>query len=241
MADHDVAAAGELATVFARMSGLLLSEETVHSALELISSLAVETIPAAAGCGVTLLDTYGKPTTAAASDPLVTAADIAQYKLDDGPCLVAWRRRIPVRVDDTATDERWPTWGRAAADLGLRSVLSVPLVAADAGLGAVKLYAREPAAFDARSEHLLTLFGAQAAILLANVQSYRAAERISDKLREALQAREMIAQAKGILMGRHGTGEHSALLMLMAAAKRDGRPLLEAARAVVAGTTRRVR
>jgi GAF domain-containing protein len=240
MAD-ELSPADELAAVFARMSGLLLSEETVRSALELVTSLAVETIPGAAGAGVTLLDPEGRPTTAAASDPLVDRADAAQYELDEGPCLTAWRQRQLVRIDDTATEPRWPRWSGVARGLGLRAVLSVPLVAADSGLGAIKVYATTPGVFDARSEHLLTLFAGQAAVLLANLRTYRSAERVSEELRDALQMREVIGQAKGVLMGRNAIDDHAAFLLLVATARRENRPLRETARGIVANAAGRPR
>jgi len=50
----------ELSAVFARMSGLLLSEETVSTAVRLVTSLAADTIPGTAGAGVTLIDEAGR-------------------------------------------------------------------------------------------------------------------------------------------------------------------------------------
>jgi hypothetical protein len=51
--------AEELSAVFARMSGLLLSEETVSTAVSLITSLARDCIPGTVGAGVTLIDEWG--------------------------------------------------------------------------------------------------------------------------------------------------------------------------------------
>jgi hypothetical protein len=85
--------ADELAAVFARMSGLLLSAETAGAALELITALARETVKGSSGAGITLLDEFGDRITTAATDPLVTLADRLQYELGEGPCLTAWERR----------------------------------------------------------------------------------------------------------------------------------------------------
>ena len=51
--------AEELSAVYARMSGLLLSEETVNTAVGLVTSLAQDCIPGTAGAGVTLIDEGG--------------------------------------------------------------------------------------------------------------------------------------------------------------------------------------
>lgn len=231
--------ADELSAAYERMSGLLLSDETVKSALSLITSLAHDSMPGAVGAGVTLLDERGRKTTAAASDPVVERADNLQYELDEGPCLTAWTSRAPIRVDRISAEPRWPRWARTAGALGLQSSLSVPLVVGDACPGALKVYADQPSAFDARAEQLLTRFATQAAILVANVQSFRDAHRLTDQLKDALRNRDVIATAKGILMARAGTDEESAFAMLVAASQRENQKLRDVAQAVVASTSRR--
>ena len=116
----DLPLADELSAVFARMSGLLLSEETVATALRLVTSLATDTIPGTVGAGVTLIDETGRKSTTGASDPLVERADSLQYELGHGPCLTAWAGRTVVRIDDIAADPRWPEWSAAVEPLGLR-------------------------------------------------------------------------------------------------------------------------
>jgi len=233
--------ADELSAVFARMSGLLLSEETVNTAVGLVTALATDAIPGAVGAGVTLVDERGGKTTSGASGPVVEKADSMQYELDEGPCLTAWAQRALVRLDDVGSDRRWPRWCRAVDPLGLRAALSVPLVAGDRALGAVKVYARLPGAFDRQAEHLLVMFAAQAAILLANVQSVDSARRLSDGLKDALRSRDVIATAKGILMAREGIAEELAFAVLVAGAQREHKTLRDAAQAVVGSTVRRGR
>ncbi|MEE6273141.1 GAF and ANTAR domain-containing protein [Georgenia wangjunii] len=230
--------ADELAVVYARMSGLLLSEETVGSALRLVTSLAVEVTPSAVGSGVTLLDVSGERTTTAATDRLVEVADALQYDLEEGPCLDAWQERRTVRVDDVRAERRWPRWSQGVAGTGIRSCLSAGLVAGDEALGAIKVYSTEPDAFDARSEHLLTMFAAQAAVLVANVRSAEDARRMSDELKDALRARDSINVAKGVLMAKEGLGEEDAFAMLLGLASREHRTVRDVALSVVRSTGR---
>lgn len=237
----DLPLADELAAVFARMSGFLFSEETVSTALGLVTSLAVEAITGTIGAGVTLLDDQGRKTTAAASNPLVDRADGLQYELNEGPCLSAWAERRVFRVKDLALESRWPRWSSAVASLGLRAALSAPLIAGGISLGAIKVYAEEPSVFTERDEHLLTMFAAQAVILLANVQSYENAQRLSDELKAALCSRDVIATAKGILMERERTDEETAFAMLASAAQREHKKLRGLARSLVQSTVRRRR
>jgi GAF domain-containing protein len=234
--DEELPLAGELAAVFARMSGLLLSTETVITALELVTALAGEVVPAADGVGVTLLDGRGDRVTAAATDPLVSRADRLQYELGEGPCLAAWDRRVLTRVDDLAREDRWPRWVSAVADTGVRAVLSVPMVAGENALGAMKVYSRRPGAFGDREEHLLTMFAAPAAVLLANARSHADAERVSDELRNSMRARDLVNMAKGVLMAREAVDERTAFLLLTGMVREQGRPLRDVANSV-AGTT----
>ncbi|MFP5346227.1 MAG: ANTAR domain-containing protein [Actinomycetes bacterium] len=235
------ASTDELATVFARMSGLLLSHETVDTALGAITSLAVETVPGTAGSGVTLLDAQGRKTTSGASDAVVERADALQYELDEGPCLSAWRERMVFRIDDVLTETRWALWTKAVIPLGVRSVLSAPMVSEDETLGAVKLYSRETFAYDNRAEHLLTMFASQAAVLIANVQSLESARRLSEQLKEALRSRDVIGMAKGILIAQDGIDETQAFAMLASVSQRENRKLRDVAETIVHSAMRRRR
>jgi GAF domain-containing protein len=232
--------ADELSAVFARMSGLLLSEETVATALGLVSSLAQDTVPGAAGAGVSVIDERGRRSSGS-TDARVQQADALQYELDEGPCLAASAGRQVVRVDDLAADSRWPRWSAAVAPLGLRAALSAPLVAGDSSLGAIKVYAERPGTFDDHSERLLALFAAQAAILVANVQTHERARRLSEGLRRAIGTRDLVSTAKGVLMARHGVGEDVAFGMLVARCGEGNGTLPEVARAVVDSAVRRRR
>ena len=222
----------ELFTVFARMSGFLLSEETVHSALELVTSLATETIPGTVGAGVSLLRD-GARATAAASDNVVERADALQYSLDEGPCLTAWRQQETVRVDDVHTETRWPRWTEAVAALGMRAALSTPMLAREQSIGAIKVYSREPGAFVERDGHILGLFAAQAAILLANMQSHENATRLSDQLKSTVRGRDVIGMAKGVLMATRGVDETGAFAILAQTAQLSNDKLVDVAQRLI--------
>jgi GAF domain-containing protein len=166
----------ELAAVLRELGGVVLATETVETIVELVIRSAVATIPETTGAGVTLVDARGARSVAA-SDVLVEQTDAAQYELGAGPCLMAWRDRVTVRIDDVRTKTRWPEWCASAAALGVRSMVSVPLVTGGASTGAIKVYSTVPDAYDERDEHLLTLFAQQAAILLVNTQTLADAAR----------------------------------------------------------------
>lgn len=225
--------APELSAALTRMAGLVLSRETVDTALRLVTELAKTTIPGTLGAGVTLVDERGKRSRAA-SDEVVEQADAVQYELDEGPCLSAWRSRQVERIDDTTTDPRWPQWNGAAARLGVRSVLSAPLLAGDESIGALKVYSDQPAVYRERDELAMRLFAQQAAILLANTQSLQEARRNSRRLTDALSSRDSIIRATGVLLGRGAADEQAAFALLADTARRSGRTVAEVARELLA-------
>ncbi|WP_410589967.1 ANTAR domain-containing protein [Amycolatopsis sp. lyj-23] len=229
---------GELAGVAARMSGLLLSRETVESVLELIVSLANATITAAAGVGVTLVDADGGFVTTTASGPLVREADELQYELGEGPCMAALAGCSPQRIDDVTTERRWTRWCAAVAGSGLRSVVTAPMVTDDGCQGAIKVYATAPAAFGPVDERALVTFADRAAVLVANARAYERAGRLSEQFKETLRERDRIAMAKGFLMGRDGLGEEAAFERLLSLARDGGTSPAETATRLVESVPR---
>jgi GAF domain-containing protein len=234
----DLVGAEELAALLDRLSSVLLSTETIGTTTELVTLLASETITATAGAGLTLVDAHGQRSTAA-SNPLVEQADRLQHELGEGPCLTAGRLGTPVRIDDIAAESRWGRWCAAATRLGLRSMLSVPLVAGDTATGALKVYSHQRHAYDARAERVLGLFARQAAILLANSQALADARDASGQLAAALANRDIIGQAKGVLIAQGAPDERTAFAMLAAASQRSNLKLSEVARQLVESVTSR--
>ena len=236
----DLPLADELSAVSARVSGLLLSEETVAAALDLIGSMALDTVPGAVGAGVSIVDERGRRSSGS-TDTRVERADALQYELDEGPCLAATAGRQLVRCDDLATDRRWPRWAAAVASLGLRAAMSAPMVAGDTSLGALKVYAEQPGSFDVHTERRLTIASAQAAILVANVQIRERARELSEGLRQAVRSRDLVSTAKGVVMARHGVPEDVAFGILVSRSGEEGGTLADVARSVVDSVVRRRR
>jgi transcriptional regulator with GAF, ATPase, and Fis domain len=230
----DSGPAEELVRVFARMSGVLLSEATVASALATVTALAADTIANSTGSGVTLLDSSGARITWAATDPLVEQLDGMQYELDEGPCLSAWRDMTVFRSSRRDDEQRWPRWTRRAHELGMESYLSAPLIRGESAIGAIKVYSSEVDAFDERDADLLRRFADQASIFVSNVQTVRAAEHLSDQLKETLRSRDIIATARGILMARRGIGQDEAFRELTAESHRSRRLVRDLAAEIVA-------
>ena len=125
---------------------LLASGRDLNSFLDDLVHLAARQVPRSEACGLTLnRDSTG--VTVASTGPLADRADERQYEVDTGPCLESMRTGTVVRVRDMATEERWPPYPERAAQLGVRSSLSLPLVVEGRSSGALNLYATEPGVF----------------------------------------------------------------------------------------------
>lgn len=224
---------GELSTVFARLSGMLLADDDAAAAVRELALAAREMISTAAGAGVSLFDEDGDRTTTASTDTLVEAADALQYRLGHGPCLSAWATRRPQRVQDTTSDPRWGPWQAAAAESGIRSALSAPLLQESHALGAMKVYATRPGAFGEAEERLLVRLASAAATLLAAAQPIDAPAQLSAAMKAALESRDTVALAAGILMSRDRLGAAAARSALLQTARAQGRRVQEIATEIV--------
>jgi GAF domain-containing protein len=94
-------------------------------------------------------------------------------------------------------------------------------------------------AFDDRAEHLLQLFAQQAAILLVNTQTLADARRTNLQLTDALENRDVIGQAKGILLAEGAADDTAAFAVLIAASEHANTKVHTVARRLVNAVTTR--
>ena len=140
----------------------------------------------------------GSYVTLASTAPEAQLADELQYALGEGPCVDASHAAEWYRSGSVALDARWPRWGPRAAELGIRSLLSVQLSTEDRAIGAINIYSRRDGGFADRDEvDFAVLYGAHAAIALTSAREITG-------LRSALQTRHAIGVAQGMLMERYG-------------------------------------
>ncbi|MBT2532228.1 GAF and ANTAR domain-containing protein [Arthrobacter sp. ISL-48] len=226
----------ELSSVIGRIKGLLLTEEKVDRAVHLLARAIKDSIPGTVGAGVSLLDPRGRRTSAGFTDAIVERADALQYELGQGPCLTAWAADETVFVDDVMTDPRWPDWSAAVSSLPIRSVISTPLTTEKESIGALKVYAALPSAYESGAGRLLELFAAPAATLLSHIQTSEAPRRISESLQSALYSRDVVNRACGVLMERQGLNHDDALQQLIRKARDTGRTLRQVSADLLAET-----
>jgi GAF domain-containing protein len=118
------------------------------------------------------------------------------------------------RVEDMATDDRFPGFAADAIRLGVKSSLSLPLKIGDRTSGALNLYANQAEAFDAASEQLGSRFARQAAATVANAEIHHRTAQLVTQLSEAMTSRSVIDQARGVLIANTGCSAEQAFDLL---------------------------
>ena len=143
--------------------------------------------------------------TVASTDEAATASDRAQYEAGEGPCLDAVEE--PVVYTPAFPDPRWPSLAAHPTTSGVESVVSYRLTPSSpdpAGslAGSLNAYASTPDAFDAEAQEIGLILAAHASVAASTVRDREVLEEMSRNLHDALSSRDVIGQAKGILMER---------------------------------------
>ena len=132
-------------------------------------------------------------------------------------------------IANTADDDRWPAYSRRLATFGVESLLVTRLDYSRNNVATLNLYAEMPDAFDDKAKELVAAFAEHASLALAS-------DQLEQHLRIAVESRQAIGQAVGILMERHKLDPDAAFDLLVRASQRGSVKLRDiAARVVEAG------
>ncbi|MFC5140021.1 GAF and ANTAR domain-containing protein [Actinomycetospora rhizophila] len=198
-------------------------EDGVEHTLGLVVRGAIQTVPHVDQAGISLVERGGRVRSAAPSSDAVRELDEIQNDLREGPCLDSiWREQRTIVEDMAQATDRWPRYAPAARERGVGALMSFQLFAEQGSAGALNLYAGEPHVFDESTADAGRLFAAQAALVL------HGAQRIQG-LHLALENRDVIGQAKGILMERFGIGQQQAFSMLVESSQNTNMKLVKVA------------
>ena len=219
-------AAPGLGDIMSRVArGLQEEHGDVEGTLRAIAAAAVSTVPGAEDCGISYVIGRARVEPRAWTSDLPQAVDVLQNEVAQGPCLDAiWDQRI-VRMDDVGVEARWPLFAARAAKLGVGSMMCFQLFVEGDRMGALNLYARAAGAFDDDSQDTGLVFASHAAVALAGAEH-------EQNLRAAMTNRDVIGQAKGILMERFKLTATQAFDVLARASQEMNRKLDDVAREV---------
>jgi ANTAR domain len=193
-----------LAMAFADIAQHLYDADNLDDVLSRIAEAAVSTIAGCRMASVTLSERSGYRT-AASTDPAATTVDHAQYQSNEGPCLDAVDS--PMVYAQSFPDERWPTLASLPTESGVQSALAYRLAAAssataESGGGSLNSYGVIPHAFNDAAQEIGFILAAHASVAARAVDERSTLQSLERDLQQALLSRDVIGQAKGILMER---------------------------------------
>ncbi|ANN21633.1 ANTAR domain-containing protein [Amycolatopsis orientalis] len=212
-------------------------DESRDELLARVAKKVIGLLPQADAATVTLYED-NDPSTVAATDESLLPLDKAQYSADEGPCLTAASSGTIVRTRLETAAGRWPDFAAAAEQLGVRTSLSCPLFVPDEGhgfkrrdteplSGALNIWSYTENAFDPVESALIAMFTSAISVIILTASRWAAAEKQAETLVAALETRDTIATAKGIVMARLELNADEAFRWLTEASQHTNRKIRE--------------
>lgn len=169
----------------------------------------------------------------ASTSHAVSELELYQAQSDEGPCIDCLRSLDPVTVlGEQELVSRWPTVGPVMVASGYRGVHTEPLRWHGRVLGGLNVFLGEDSALGAESRALARAFADITTLALVQTQGPSDHE-LTAHIREALDARRLVEQAKGVLMQTRGLDPATAYTALRTQAVDQGLSFTELARNLV--------
>jgi GAF domain-containing protein len=191
------------------------------------------------GAGLMLCNAEGHLCSVAASDDRLAHLEELQVRHQEGPCISAFDAKELVSATNLEQDDRWPLFSEAAVRRGVRAVLASPLPYNQEAVGVVAVLSERSRPWSPANELTLLAFTDLAALLIASIIQGEEQSELAGQLQGALNSRQVIEQAKGILMGTQGISARAAYEQLRARARAERRKLAVVCTDVVQGALRR--
>ncbi|XVQ10313.1 ANTAR domain-containing protein [Spirillospora sp. CA-255316] len=192
----------QLAMEIARLGVVGVSSDI--GTLRRVTELAPQAVPGCAGAtsirwALPDGDDRPEPLASAASHPDLAEIVDRQLARRHGPVFDVVQNRIPVSSADILAETRWP---EAMTDMlcrGVRTFSTTPHLN-EPVLVTLTLYGVSPRSLATGQHALASLLVAQSSAAMSNVIQYGSVHRTAVQLQEAVEARAVVDQAKGILM-----------------------------------------
>ena len=231
---------GPLGCQFARLTAGLLDAQTVQDVLEQVVAATLSVASEVDVVSVTLRSPDGAFHTPLATHWVAQVLDERQYALGEGPCVTAALNPGPAFAawpERCEADSPWPRFTQAARKLGIEAVLSLSLLPAPEPprlSGALNLYCQRSDGLEAIDRNAILLLATHASLALATTEAVTSAKLREAQLHRAIDSRDVIGQAKGILMGRRNISADEAFDILRASSQNLNVRLAEVAKVLAA-------
>jgi GAF domain-containing protein len=208
-----------------------LSPGDLDETLAGITGAAVDVLPDVEQASITVLHDDGSLSTVAETAEVILELDARQYELRQGPCYQAAVESSHVVATDLAAEDRFAEYASFAVQKGVAAQAGIRLFDSRKARGALNLYSSRVGAFTDLGM-LSALFVSHAAAAIAY------AGEVSD-LREAMNTRETIGKAVGIVMERYELSDDRAFAFLTRVSQHRNVKLRLVAQETVAASERR--
>jgi len=215
------------------LNQILVSDYPPEAVCKLIAELAVSEVPGAESACVAIRSD-GDVAFAASSDHAAEHVQTASIELGEGPAIDTVRSGQRHLSHSLVTEQRWPQFTNAAMYLGIASVLSEPLPVRGTTIGALTVLSARENAFGESACQGIARLASRGAVVIANAVLYWQSTELAGQLREALESRAVIDQAKGILMARDHISADEAFAMMLKASQRSNQKVRDIAQRLVA-------
>jgi hypothetical protein len=221
-----------LVASFAEFARDLFAIDDVDQALQRALKFTVDAVSGCHWASVTIYRN-GRVDQTIATDPVAAQLDASQLTTALGPAPEALHSEHPVYVPRLADSPRWPELSATATRLGAASALSHGLFlhqqAQWSVLGVLTLYSATPDAFRDEDREFVTIVSAYLSVAVGIAQRHDDVQRREAALHRGLTTRDVIGQAKGILMERQHLSAGEAFDLLRRASQNLNRKLADVA------------
>ncbi len=186
------------------------------------------------GAGLMLADADQHLRSVAASDERFAHLEDLQIEHQEGPCIDAFDAKELVGAENLERDDRWPAFCAGAVARQVRAVLASPLPYNQDAVGMVAVLSEERHPWSPEGELALLALTDLAALLIASMMQGEQQSELAAQLAGALKSRQVIEQAKGVLIGTQQLTRREAYQQLRAQARSQRRKLADLSAEVVA-------
>ncbi|PYE17366.1 GAF domain-containing protein [Williamsia limnetica] len=216
----------DLAGALAELARTASDKPELEDTLRVVTTTAVELIRGAETADVLTISRRREFRSHAPTSDLPIRLDSVQEELGEGPCVdAAFGERI-IHSDDLTTDQRWPRFRPSAREAGVRSSLSFQLYTGSGALGALNLFSSTAHAFSPADVEVGLMLATHAAVALHGI-------RKSEHFESALASRDVIGQAKGMIMERFAVDAVRAFELMRKLSQDSNVPVVKIAEQVV--------
>lgn len=214
-ADDSVEGGGEIT----QLAIALQADLPLDEVLDLILAAGVATVPGCAAVSVALT-AEGRLQTAASTSPWAAELDAVQVEVACGPVFSAAAVAGVVTSPDLSAEECWPRPPTTADSDAVRGVISFGLVLGGSGPAVLTLYSDRHGEFGRSALRIGDMLAAHAAGALTRTLERLTIQAQADAWQRALGSRDLIGQAKGILMEQRSIDAQEAFNLLRQTSQR---------------------